>query len=326
MTWPWEIIMVRRLVIRSRPPGAGTPYHPGVPPLTSGPVRRATASQVTPPHARARGASAMSQVAHSMPQRRPSAAMGPPPKRRRMDGPQPTQRTSARRCCGRRGAPGSDQEEHGMTHHTAAIGRRAMSAGCTRGGPWADPLVTRLGEATSRSLGRADRVTAAPSPRRGSIPVSGVSASTSSPMATTARSHRPPRTPRRSKGRHRRRIPRRYVASSGDGHRRRDGHDGTRQWHQGGPGADRRQRAEYPRPRPGGTRYAALGRPPAASSAVRGPRRARAMASLKARVQVLEATLRRSPNWGPAEVFHRRDGDDAEATSGTRPSGGRRSR
>jgi hypothetical protein len=50
------------------------------------------------------------------------------------------------------------------------------------------------------------------------------------------------------------------------------------------------------------------------------------MALREARVEVLEATLRRSHNGGPAEVFHRRDGDDAEAASGTRPSSGRRSR
>jgi hypothetical protein len=50
------------------------------------------------------------------------------------------------------------------------------------------------------------------------------------------------------------------------------------------------------------------------------------MALREAKVEVLEATLRRSHNWGPAEVFHRRDGDDAEAASGTGPSSGRCSR
>jgi hypothetical protein len=50
------------------------------------------------------------------------------------------------------------------------------------------------------------------------------------------------------------------------------------------------------------------------------------MALREARVEVLEATLRRSHNGGPAEVFPRRDGDDAEAASGTRSSSGRRSR
>jgi hypothetical protein len=49
-------------------------------------------------------------------------------------------------------------------------------------------------------------------------------------------------------------------------------------------------------------------------------------AAQEVRAQVLEATLRRSHNWNPTEVFHRRDGNDAEAASGTRPAGGRRSR
>jgi hypothetical protein len=45
MSWPLGVIMLRRLVIRSRPPGAGTPDHPRAPPLTSGPVLNATASR-----------------------------------------------------------------------------------------------------------------------------------------------------------------------------------------------------------------------------------------------------------------------------------------
>jgi hypothetical protein len=59
MTWSWGHTRVRRLVIRSRPPGAGTPDHPGVPRRTSEPVGTAMASQVTPPHARASGAAAL---------------------------------------------------------------------------------------------------------------------------------------------------------------------------------------------------------------------------------------------------------------------------
>jgi hypothetical protein len=202
----------------------------------------------------------------------------------------------------------------------------ALTGRGTRGGPWTDPLVTRLGQATSSLLVRADRVTAASSPRSRSSPIGWGAASTSSARTTTARRTMPPRTFGRSKGRHRRRIPRRYVASLGDGPRRRDDHDGTRQRHQGGVGADRGARVDHPRSCPGGAGDAAQGRPPAALSAVRGPRRARVMALRDARVQVLEATLRRSHNRGPAEVLHRRDGDDAEAVSGTRPSGGRRSR
>jgi hypothetical protein len=56
-------------------PGAGTPDHPGVPRRTSGPVGTATASQVTPPHARASGAAALAQVARSMRRRSEGAAM-----------------------------------------------------------------------------------------------------------------------------------------------------------------------------------------------------------------------------------------------------------
>jgi hypothetical protein len=75
MTWSWGHTRVRRLVIRSRPPGAGTPDHPGVPRRTSEPVGTAMASQVTPPHARASGAAALAQVARSMRRRSEGAAM-----------------------------------------------------------------------------------------------------------------------------------------------------------------------------------------------------------------------------------------------------------
>jgi hypothetical protein len=56
-------------------PSAGTPDHYGVPPANLWTCPGPTASQVTPPHAPASGASAMSQVARAMPQRRPSAAV-----------------------------------------------------------------------------------------------------------------------------------------------------------------------------------------------------------------------------------------------------------
>jgi hypothetical protein len=72
---PWGIIMERRLVLWSRPPAPALQTTLACPPLTSGPVRRATASQVTPPHAQASGASAMAQIARAMPQRRPRAAL-----------------------------------------------------------------------------------------------------------------------------------------------------------------------------------------------------------------------------------------------------------
>jgi hypothetical protein len=75
MTWPWGIMLVRRLVLRSRPLAPAFSIALVRHQLTSGPVWSATPDRVTSPHAQVRDASTLSSGGRWMPRGRPSAAM-----------------------------------------------------------------------------------------------------------------------------------------------------------------------------------------------------------------------------------------------------------
>jgi hypothetical protein len=95
MTWPWGIIIMRRLVSRRR--GDGTPEPPGGPPAD---VWTCPERHGIPGHSRSRAGGRCIGPRPGGPFDAPATPEGDvtDAKTSRMDGPLPTRRTSARRC------------------------------------------------------------------------------------------------------------------------------------------------------------------------------------------------------------------------------------